>query len=578
MTSVFDGSGFNFFGNWGEYFGKVFGSLLLLIMQWFCVIVYFIENVFWVLALGVSTENKATGKTEYKSIIDMLLFGDVAGTLKKNSPITNIIIFMMIIGIILTLVALIISVIRSFLSTKDEDNNPKQAVIGVVKGSILIIAVPFLIYMVLNILNTVMIAITEYSGLEPTNINGSLANRFFFMFGRTESNSVSFLDETGMPKFSFLFNQNDIDVIDGILKSKNEPTDDTLFLKLEKIGFLSSHYIDCYAFIPAYIAIIVLAMGLFKCLVLLSKRVFDVTLLYILSPLSIASFPADDGKRYGVWKDLMTAKIVSSLGVTLSFIIYSIFILQLNTLFTKLSPEYFGKLSNAFSVFSNDVNAKFGLTLTIVYIIIVIAGALTLPSAYQMIASLVSESAGRQAQADMSNLQDMHHGLHDVAHLAAMGGHLAKKANKFAFGDSKQGGSGGSGARQGEGLHSTGDSISAAMSNFKNNGLVKGVFTGSKALYDKKHQKDLSAKENALREQALKLYGQKAGDKLNKKLEKMGSKAVTADDRYEYLKKMENIKEMQKKHPNLNLSRDPRGKRDIKAAKKAKKLSEKYQK
>jgi hypothetical protein len=48
------------------------------------------------------------------------------------------------------------------------------------------------------------------------------------------------------------------------------------------------------------------------------QRIFDIVLLYIVSPISVSTIPLDDGNRFKVWKDMMVSKILSAYGIILS--------------------------------------------------------------------------------------------------------------------------------------------------------------------------------------------------------------------------------------------------------------------
>ena len=66
--------------NWGP-FKSMFGSLLMTVVQFLCLIVYFIESVFWTLIRGVKMNDGS-----YKNIIDGLLFNNA--NLADNSITT----------------------------------------------------------------------------------------------------------------------------------------------------------------------------------------------------------------------------------------------------------------------------------------------------------------------------------------------------------------------------------------------------------------------------------------------------------------------------------------------------------
>lgn len=83
------------------------------------------------------------------------------------------------------------------------------------------------------------------------------------------------------------------------------------------------------------------------------QRIFDIILLYIVSPISISALPLDQGNRFRVWKDMMISTILSAYGI----------ILVMN-LFFLIMPQ----VSNM-RFFDNDFENS------LVYILFLIGGA-----------------------------------------------------------------------------------------------------------------------------------------------------------------------------------------------------------
>lgn len=67
--------------------------------------------------------------------------------------------------------------------------------------------------------------------------------------------------------------------------------------------------------------VIIVAFMLLK----LTRRIFDVILLYLLMPFSIAAMPLDDGERFRTWRENITGKILSIYGTVIAFNMFNIF-------------------------------------------------------------------------------------------------------------------------------------------------------------------------------------------------------------------------------------------------------------
>ncbi len=72
----------------------------------------------------------------------------------------------------------------------------------------------------------------------------------------------------------------------------------------------------------AFAGCIAMLVSLMLCSFTFVKRIFDVMLLYILSPLMISTQPLDDGTRFKQWRDLMIAKVISAYAIVLTVNLY----------------------------------------------------------------------------------------------------------------------------------------------------------------------------------------------------------------------------------------------------------------
>ena len=392
FNNSFDMNGWGIF-DWDRFPGMI-GSLILNLIQWLCLFVYFLESIFWALVRGIKVgENR--GKPIYKNLLDAILFdGDKIFDF-KNNVIGSLMILFIIIGLVLIVLMSVIAIFKSHLSTKEEDKNPKNVVLGGIKAVILMVLFPVIIYCVLKVTNSLVDAVCIYNKFD-TDVKTSLANKIFFMFANSGGQTAMWYDANGKPLFSFMLGET-------WLTSQGD-AETTIWQILNSsssgnfIGYDTAN-IGNYDYLFAILVLIVLMIGLFKAIMLLGKRIFDVIVLYVIAPFPIACVPNDDGKRFEIWKDTIISKILASFGIAVAFAIYLVVITELGELFASISPKF------KTLTLTVDDNGTFntGSILTIVYVLILVSGGLAIPAMYTMLATLVSQNAGQLAQSDLQN-------------------------------------------------------------------------------------------------------------------------------------------------------------------------------
>jgi hypothetical protein len=115
----------------------------------------------------------------------------------------------------------------------------------------------------------------------------------------------------------------------------------------------------------------------------LVQRIFDLFILFIISPFVTSVFPLDGGKRFFIWKDMVIAKFVSSTATILSFVV-----------FLDILPKATYLISNQFSSFFLQ---------NIVNLLVIIAGGLNTVKAPQFLSSLVGDSLSVEAGPELFN-------------------------------------------------------------------------------------------------------------------------------------------------------------------------------
>lgn len=106
----------------------------------------------------------------------------------------------------------------------------------------------------------------------------------------------------------------------------------------------------------------------------LIQRIFDIVLLYMISPISVSTIPSDDGNRFKLWKEMLISKVLSAYGIILAMNLFFIIIPQVQTI----------------AFFNN------GFKNGIMQILFIIGGAFAVTKANLVVAQLTGNTAGGQ--------------------------------------------------------------------------------------------------------------------------------------------------------------------------------------
>lgn len=111
------------------------------------------------------------------------------------------------------------------------------------------------------------------------------------------------------------------------------------------------------------------------------KRIFDLLLLYVASPFFVASVPLDGGEKFGAWRNMFMAKLVSGFGSIISMEIYLIF-----------APLM---ISGNITLMSNEGGIKKGLDY-VLKVLFLLGGMYSVYQSQNLIVQLINYQAGQQ--------------------------------------------------------------------------------------------------------------------------------------------------------------------------------------
>ncbi|WP_308150133.1 Mbov_0396 family ICE element transmembrane protein [Spiroplasma sp. AdecLV25b] len=180
-------------------------------------------------------------------------------------------------------------------------------------------------------------------------------------------------------------------------------------------------------FILELVAIWFTLYVLFVAAMTLVERIIDLILLFSISPIVASMMPVDQGKRLGVWKEMVIGKFIIGPGTMLPIYI-----------FMQVLPEAIADISKTFSGSSGDI----WIERQILYALFCTAGAISCLKTQKFINHLVTQNLGVQSAIDSNGAgiaSSIAGKAHGFASLAAGGAGALKLGKQMLIGGAKDG-------------------------------------------------------------------------------------------------------------------------------------------
>ena len=303
-----------------------------------CLLIDFIKTIFYKLC-GIETV-EIEGEQ-----------GDLLSNLLESDIIKRVFLTIFIIGFILLIVFTILAIIKS---NYQEKQNWKTVLSKTGQAFIIMLLIPFTVIIGIMLTNTIMSSINQAMNVYPSSGQGTIGGQFLITIGhdaykglidQSQAEAMFVSGELNYAKLSVVKQYYDITELNYV------------------IGLLGS--------------LVMLIMFVISAITFV-QRIFDIVLLYIISPVSISTIPLDEGNRFKVWKDMLISKILSAYGI----------ILVMNLFFLIIPQVYQIKFFD--NSFQNGV----------VYILFLIGGSFAVTKASRVISQLTGAPAtgGEMAQ------------------------------------------------------------------------------------------------------------------------------------------------------------------------------------
>ena len=333
-------------------------ELLYSLQKTICYIIDFIREIFYQLA-GIKTVNISGEQT------DLLSYFLISETVKK------IFFSIFLIAVILLIVFVLIAIIRSEYANGENKKNKIQILSKAMQSFIIFLIVPFVLIAGIELTNTIMGAINQSMNPYFLESNGSTLIGGQILI--TSGQYAYIGDEASRNEIERMFLIGELDYFDMNVVAQ--------FYSLRSLDF----------FIGIIGSIVIMVMFVMSAITFI-QRIFDVVLLYVISPISVSTIPVDEGNRFKIWRDMTISKVLSAYGIILSMNLFFIIIPQIS-LITFFNDE-----------FKNGI----------VKILFLIGGAFAVTKSNLVIAQLTGNSAGN------NEMQQLFRNMQTGGHITRM--------------------------------------------------------------------------------------------------------------------------------------------------------------
>jgi hypothetical protein len=324
-------------------FGWIF-DLLYILQSSICSVIDFIIEIFYKLS-GLETVAIDGKQTD---LLSHFLLSD---------GVKSAFLGVMLVGIILLCIFTIVGILRSEYAEGNQKKTKGQILAKTGQSFILFLIIPFLLAAGILLTNVVMGAIHGSMLMSVSNGGNTLFGGQILVTSGSNAFTGSAAEKARIEQM-FITGQLDYANLDTVKR----------YYDLMHMNFF-------VGIASGLILLILFALAAIRFV----QRLFDVILLYIISPVSISTIPADDGQRFKLWREMLISKVLGAYGIILSM-----------NLFFLIIPQ-----ATRITFFSNSFQNG------IVGLLFIIGGAFAVTKANMVIAQLTGNNAGAQEAQQM---------------------------------------------------------------------------------------------------------------------------------------------------------------------------------
>lgn len=348
----------------GDWLFGWFYDLMYILQKSICYLLDFIRDVFCKLA-GIET---VVVDGEQSDLLSHFIL---------SPQIRNAFLGVFLVGVILLCVFVIIAILKSETADAQHKKTKGQILVKALQSFVIFLLIPFLLIAGIMLTNVVMGAIhgSMTGAMIDGNTNSTIGGQILVTSGYD-----AYIGPIGR-------------------RAEIERMFITGQLDYNNLSVVKDYYNlgDMNFFVGIAGGLVILIMFVISAIMFV-QRIFDIILLYIISPVSVSTIPLDDGGRFKIWREMLISKILGAYGIILSMNIFFLIVPQVGNI------SFFG------NTFKDGV----------VQLLFVLGGAFAITKANMVVAQLTGSNAGAQeAQQMLGNISTGMHMMRTVGHVAA---------------------------------------------------------------------------------------------------------------------------------------------------------------
>ncbi len=345
----------------------------------------------------------------YKSADGIVIQGSLVEVLLQQETVSTVFWVITFGALGLAMILTIYATAQSAFDLDFENKRPVSKVLtAMMKTFIRFFTVPFMVFFLLKLSTIILKGVTYALG---NSTSETTLGRIIFMIASLDAAKN---DQYNISTAAANANLGASDYIRAPFYSINGGKD------YANIKQVTQHFeLAKFDYLVGFIAALFLMFTIGICLVIFVQRIFEMVLLYIVSPYFVATMPLDDGEKYSKWQEMFIGKCFTGFGSAIGMRLY-----------LMICPLIMGNRLR----FDANASPEMDYMMKLFFLA---GGAWAVYKSGSMITTLVSYQAGTSENMTATMTGGMIYG-HTVGKAVGYGRNLAKGAASSLFGSKKQ--------------------------------------------------------------------------------------------------------------------------------------------
>ena len=286
-----------------ELWMRIYCTEFYILLSGVLKIIDYMEKAFDVF-IGLSDVTYKTGETNVTgSLVDVLL---------QQGTVSTVFWMITLGGLGLALMLTIYATAKSAFDLDFENKRPVSKVLAaMMKTFVQFFTVPFLVYFLVKLSAVIIRGITSAMTVGGTSTLG----RIVFSIATLDAARDANYNLTTLADKSITLGTSPKDIIRYPFYTLGGEGVEVTPLDYGNLSDVNKYFDLAHIdYLIGFIAAVFLLFTIGVCLITFVQRIFEIVLLYLVSPYFVCTIPLDDGEKFGKWKEMFVAKCFTGFG------------------------------------------------------------------------------------------------------------------------------------------------------------------------------------------------------------------------------------------------------------------------